>query len=278
MTDSIRIFPTKDHDIQPIMDLVVAAHWPHRPEDVKAAMDLGRVWLAQVSAHGRIAGVAAWWPYGTTAGRIGLVITSPEYQGQGIGRRLVEHILDDGGPRGWMLLSTEAGRSLYQKLGFRILGSAQRHQGIYRHEPPITNPRIRMATADDYTCLMKLDHSAMGADRGQVLRHLFEVGQTTVLSDKGQAVGFAVERTFGLGSVVGPIVASSELDAIALFNASARPGFVRVDRPMEAALLGQHLHDCGLEGDEVSDVMALGNRPADHESMRSFAMAGHAWG
>lgn len=277
MTAFIRIFPSEDPDIRPIMELVVAAHWPHRPEDVKAAMDLGRVWLAQVDTHGGIAGIAAWWAYGAAAARIGLVIVSPDYQGQGIGRRLVERILDEGGPRGWMLLSTEAGRSLYQKLGFRILGSAQRHQGIYRHEP-VTDPRIRMASTDDYACLMTLDHSAMGADRGPILRHLFALGQTIVLSDSGQAVGFAVERRFGLGSVVGPIVAPSERDAIALFNASARPGFVRVDRPMEAALFGQHLGDCGLEGDEVSDVMMLGGWPAESESVRVFAMAGHAWG
>jgi GNAT superfamily N-acetyltransferase len=277
MTASIRIFPSEDPDIRPIMELVVAAHWPHRPEDVKAAMDLGRVWLAQGDAPGGIAGMAVWWAYGAAAARIGLVIVSPDYQGQGIGRQLVERILDEGGPRGWMLLSTEAGRSLYQKLGFRILGSAQRHQGIYRHES-VTDSRIRMASADDYARLMKLDHSAIGADRGPILRHLFEHGQTVILSDSGRAIGFAVARRFGLGLVVGPIVAPSERDAIALFKASARPGFVRVDRPMEATRLGQHLDACGLEGDEVSDVMVLGEWPAESESVQAFAMAGHAWG
>ena len=277
MTASLRIFPAEDPDIRPIMELVVAAHWPHRPEDVQAAMDLGRVWLTRVGARGRIAGVAVWWAYGTAAARIGLVIVSPDYQGQGIGRRLVERILDEGGPRGWMLLSTEAGRSLYQKLGFRILGSAQRHQGSYRHEPA-TDPRIRRASAADQARLMKLDHSAMGADRGPILSHLFATGRTIVLCDGGQAIGFAIERRFGLGSVVGPIVAPSEQDAIALFNASARPGFLRVDRPMEADRLGHHLNACGLEGDEVSDVMALGEWPAESESVQAFGMAGHAWG
>ena len=93
-----------------------------------------------------------------------------------------------------------------------------------------------------------------------------------------EIVGYAVERPFGLGSVVGPIVAASETDAIALFNASVRPGFVRVDRPMEAALFGQHLTNCGLAGDEVSDVMVLGEWPALSGPAHVFAMAGHAWG
>lgn len=102
---------------------------------------------------------------------------------------------------------------------------------------------------------MQLDAGAMGADRDRILAHLFEVGQTIVLTDNGLPTGFAVERAFGLGSVVSPIVAPSEQDAIALFNASTRPGFVRVDRPIGDELLGKHLKACELEGDEVSDVM-----------------------
>ena len=131
---------------------------------------------------------------------------------------------------------------------------------------------------DDHRSLMQLDASATGADRGRILAHLFDVGRTTVLSDNGRPIGYAVERAFGLGSVVGPIVAPSEPDAIALFNASALPDFVRVDRPMEAELLGRHLEACELHGDEMSDLMVLGAWPSTPGPARIFAMAGHAWG
>lgn len=277
MNRSITIHPATGDDLQSIKELVAGVGWPHRTEDIKAAMDLGHTRLARVSGCGRISGVAMMWAYGRRAARIGLVVVGPDYQGRGIGRRLVERLLVDTGSRAVMLLSTESGRPLYEKLGFRIVGSAQRHQGVYRRVP-LSDPRIRLATIDDQRSLMQLDASATGADRGRILAHLFEVGHTTVLAVDGQPTGFAVERAFGLGSVVGPIVAPSELDAIALFNACARPGFVRVDRPIEAELLGRHLEGCELEGEEVSDEMVLGAWPPTQGPARIFAMAGHAWG
>ena len=277
MSEAIGIYQSDAVDIQAVMALVVAAEWPHRAEDIEAAMTLGHTWLARDNEHERLAGIGVWWDFGTAAGRIGLVIVSADYQGRGIGRSLVEHLLADADPRALMLLSTNAGQSLYGKLGFRTIGRAQRHQGHCRREP-MADPRIRMTTRDDHERLSQLDHMAVGARRGDILAHLFQAGHTRVLSHQGEIVGYAVERPFGLGSVVGPIVAASETDAIALFNASVRPGFVRVDRPMEAALFGQHLTNCGLAGDEVSDVMVLGEWPALSGPAHVFAMAGHAWG
>lgn len=277
MSSAITIYPSDAGDIQSIMALVTAARWPHRAEDVEAAMALGHVWLAQNSENECLAGIGVWWDFGTTAGRIGLIIVSPDYQGRGIGRRLVEKLLVDAGPRALMLLSTDAGQSLYGKLGFRTIDRAQRHQGHYRQQP-VPDARIRTATRDDHARLSQLDHLAVGAARGDILTHLFQAGTARVLRGQGEIVGYAVERPFGLGTVVGPIVAPSEADAIALFKASARPGFVRVDRPMQAALFGQHLTDCGLAGDEVSDVMVLGEWPALCGPAHIFAMAGHAWG
>jgi Acetyltransferase (GNAT) domain len=37
--------------------------------------------------------------------------------------------------------------------------------------------------------------------------------------ENGTVVGYAIERAFGHGSVVGPVVAATEPDAIAFFNA-----------------------------------------------------------
>ena len=240
-------------------------------------MDLGHGLVARLGECDGVAGVAMAWGYGTQAARIGLVVVSPAHQGRRIGRRLVEQLLGDSESRTMTLLSTESGRPLYEKLGFHIVGSIQTHQGVYRREP-IRDPRVRPATVDDHPGLMRLDARAMGADRERILAHLFEVGETAVLAEDGQPIGFAVERAFGLGSVVGPIVAPSELDAIALFNASARPGFVRVDRPIEDALLGEHLEACELAGGEVSDVMVLGAWSSTRGPARVFSMAGHAWG
>lgn len=259
------------------MELSGAVHWPHRPADIQLAMELGHASIARMDGSRGVAGIAVWWAYGVGLARIGLVIVSPEHQGRGIGRRLMEQLLREAGPRTFMLLTTEVGRPLYQRLGFRVVGETQRHQGVYAQQPTV-DPRIRPATRDDHEAMVELDAGAMGADRTALLKRLFETGRTLVISHEGQATGYAVEHTFGLGAVVGPIVAASEPDAVALFSAIAPPGFVRVDRPMSAVLLGRHLIQCGLPGDVASDVMLLGDWPPASGPARIFAMAGHAWG
>jgi hypothetical protein len=74
------------------------------------------------------------------------------------------------------------------------------------------------------------------------------------------------------------VVAATEPDAIALFNAAARPGFVRVDRPSDAADFGRHLTTCGLALDSESPAMLRGDWPATMAPQRIHALASHALG
>lgn len=55
---------------------------------------------------------------------VGSIIVLPEYQGRGIGRLLMEYILDRAGKEGLPagLTASPAGERLYRKLGFAMLG------------------------------------------------------------------------------------------------------------------------------------------------------------
>ena len=99
-----------------------------------------------------------------------------------------------------------------------------------------------------------------------------------MLVENGRVVGYAIERAFGRGSVIGPVIAATEPDAIALFKAAARPGFVRVDRTLDAPSFGRHLTACGLALDSESPVMLRGDSPAATAPQRIYALASHALG
>lgn len=276
MTDAITLPPVSIADLDAVMALVAAVRWPHRRGDIAALIELGRGRLAR-AGDGRTLGVGLWWPFGDTAARLGLVVVSPDSQGLGVGRRLVERLLADTAPRSIMLLATRAGRPLYERLGFVEVGAVCQHQGEYsagRH----LDPRIRVATSEDRSAVLGLDTAAFGIPRPAVMDHLMTVGRAFVLVASGRVAGYAVERAFGRGSVVGPVVAATELDAIALFNAATRPGFVRVDRPSEAANFGRHLTACGLEPDSESPAMLRGDWPVCTAPHRIYALAGHALG
>lgn len=62
-------------------------------------------------------------PTGDTGGIV-LMATPPEHQGKGMGRALLTHVIDDyrrRGMRRFHLGSTEAGRRLYESLGFALV-------------------------------------------------------------------------------------------------------------------------------------------------------------
>jgi GNAT superfamily N-acetyltransferase len=276
MADAITLPPVSTAHLDAVVALVTAVGWPHRRADVAALIELGRGRLAR-AADSRTLGIGLWWPFGDTAARLGLVVVSPESQGLGIGRRLMEQLLADIAPRSVMLLATAAGRPLYQTLGFVEIGAVRQHQGEYGggHR---SDPRIRAATSEDRSAMLGLDATAFGVPRPAVLDHLLTVGRAFVLVENSTISGYAIERAFGRGSVVGPVVATTEPDAIALFNAAARPGFVRVDRASEAANFGRHLTVCGLAPGSEYPAMLRGNWPALSAPQRIYALAGHALG
>ena len=276
-TDAITLPPVSMLDLDAVMALVAAVGWPHRRADIAALIELGRGRLAR-AGDGRTLGVGLWWPFGDTAARLGLVVVSPDSQGLGVGRRLVERLLTDAAPRSVMLLATSAGRPLYERLGFVEVGAVCQHQGEYSGGGRQPDPRIRAATTADRPAVLCLDAAAVGFPRPAVLDRLMELGRTFVLVESGRVVGYGIERAFGRGSVVGPVVAATEPDAIALFDAAARPGFVRVDQDPEAANFGRHLTACGLTPVGEFPAMLRGDWPASSAPQRIYALAGHALG
>ena len=128
--------------------------------------------------NGTVVGVAMWWTFGAAVGRIGLIIIDPTSQGAGIGRAITESALAATGHRALRLLATEDGQLLYEKLGFVPTSKHQRHQGVCTAHRT-TNPAIRSSSELDGDRVLALDGRATGADRQEVIRHLFDVGVIT---------------------------------------------------------------------------------------------------
>lgn len=275
-----------DDDIGAVADLVTAVGWPHRVGDIAMMMALGRGLVLPAGDSGQLAGAGFWWPWGEEAATVGLVIVSPRRQGEGLGRRLMEGLLDDVGARAVQLVATEAGRPLYERLGFRVVGAIQQRQGRRTGDPPrgdrlpddpAAGESLRDARPDDVDALVRLDAAAFGADRRALVERLLEVGHATVSERSGEPDGFAVVREFGRGQVVGPVVAVDEEAAVALFHAVAPTGFVRLDLAADAHHLAGAAEAAGLAVVDQPPVMVLGRWP-EPAGPRTFGLAGHAFG
>jgi len=261
--DAVRLRPFEPGDVPAAHAFSSALQWPHRIEDWQFALSLGQGVVAE--RDGKVLGTALSWQWGANYATIGLVIVAPELQGQRIGHRMMQALLDRLAPRDVLLHATAAGRGLYERLGFVATGEVTQHQGVLAALPSLAGrkgDRLRPLEGGDVESLLAMDARGTGMPRDELLRRSFTQGETVVLERGGQAAGFAVLRRFGRGHVVGP-VAAPDGDAARLLIAACCQhveGFLRIDVHTTSGL-SQWLETLGLPRTGGGTVMVRGRVP-----------------
>ncbi|ABL73014.1 N-acetyltransferase [Paracoccus denitrificans] len=275
--------PMTRADIPRLHELSVGVGWMHRPEDWEAVLGLGKG-LFVVDEIGRAVASAMWFPMGDELASIGMVITAPRLQEYGTGRWLMEQILGQTTGRDLMLSATHAAYKLYCSLGLQPGPTIFQHNGFVTDAPPGTAPpeaEVRPLHPEDEAAIRALDARAFTAQRQAVLDHLLSVGQGTVLLRQGHIAGFAFCRRFGRGHVIGPVVADTEAEAIALISPHIRAhagGFVRMDTRQAEGPLRDHLTACGMKLHETATSMSRGAERFQQQTPRIFGLFSQALG
>lgn len=268
-------------DLPAAHDLSVQLKWPHRLEDW--AM-LQRVSEGFVALDGeRLIGSAFTCPQGEFA-TIGLVIVSNDYQGQGIGRQLMERAIEACGSRTPILNATLAGLPLYSSQGFVEFGRVQQHQGNVNApaiEALAEGEQCRELSETDYARVIALANAGSGLDRHAALSDLFAVVEKGVAIEReGQLRGFALLRPFGRGRCIGPVVAENLAQAkhmIAVLLAQVPDAFVRIDILADSGL-SDWLESAGLKNIDTVVPMAKGIPPQASQGVQQFALVTQAIG
>lgn len=225
MTDSslsLRLIETAD--VAEAATLARTAFNAQRPyeQDLKRhlATDPGSWWWGHVGD--RAVGMAGLSVYGSCA-YLGMMVVHPEWQGRGIGGRILRHILAaaDGRRIPMLLLdATVAGYPLYLAHGFLEEDGADL---FARGEAPVHaaarhREKVRLATAADHAALSALDARITGADRGRVLKSLLaEFPGRAFVSMEGQGISGYV---FAQSQRIGPWLATGSEAAEALLEAA----------------------------------------------------------
>jgi ribosomal protein S18 acetylase RimI-like enzyme len=280
-TDATRLRPFEPGDLPAAHTLSSTFNWPHRFEDWQFALSLGQGVVAE--RDGKVLGTALSWQFGNYA-TIGLVIVAPELQGQRIGNRMMETLLDHLSPRNVLLHATVAGRGLYERLGFVPTGEIDQHQGVLAAVPALAlagreGDRLRPLADADVESLIAMDARGAGMPRGELLRRLFAQERTVVLERGGQAAGFAVLRRFGRGHLIGPVTAPDFDAARMLISDCCRhtEGFVRVDVYAMSGL-SPWLESLGLPRVGGGTIMVRGLVPGRGPAQGGWALVTQAIG
>jgi ribosomal protein S18 acetylase RimI-like enzyme len=279
--DTILLRAMQVSDLKAAHELSVSVHWPHRLVDWQFAFGLGKGLVAE--HEGRLVGSALSWSWGADHATLGLVIVDPLAQGQRIGFRLMQGLLDDLDHRSILLHATPQARGLYERLGFVRTGEVHQHQGIARPAPLVALQegwRLRPFDHHDETRLVSLDADARGMPRETLIGALMAGSETVVLDNDGKACGFAMLRRFGRGLIIGPVVAPHVDGAKALIAhlAGLNAGkFVRIDVDAGSGLT-EWLEALGLKRVDTPTVMVRGAPLAQSGSMHGFALVTQALG
>ena len=183
------------------------------------------------------------------AGWIGTIWVAADLRGHGLGRALTEAVissLHDGGVRTLLLVSTEAGRPLYERMGFEVQSWYQILEASRTADVdagpganPATDPQVRSYRASDLAAMTRLDRDATGEDRSSVLRRFSSPGTTRVATDaEGGVRGFVIRAPWGGGATIAPEVEDAMQILAARRAAAGASGRVRVGllRENEAGL------------------------------------------
>lgn len=262
----MQIADVQDADLDQLHGLSISVGWPHRGEDWQFLREVGEG-VVTTDEIGRIMGSAMWFRQAEDLATIGMVITSPRLQTQGTGLWLMDYALKELEGVNLRLNATRAAQRLYHSLGFAPEKTVYQCQGIVKSGAGAAcgapQGEIRLLTAEDLSEITALDGAAFGVVRARLIDRLFRqsVGYGLYRDDTLRA--FALCRPFGRGHVVGPIVASTDADAIDVLSLHLKEHegrFLRLDTHFERGDFALLAIRSGMSVFDTVLTMSLGKR------------------
>ena len=218
-------------------------------------------------------------------GWVGTIFVAPDRRGHGLGMALTRTVvdtLDSAGCRTLVLVATEQGRPMYERIGFTVQTAYRTVEAPGLAADGATDEpaagRVRPFAASDLDAIAHLDRTATGEDR----RHLLEAFATPesarcLVRPDGTLGGFVVRAPWGGGATVAP----DPDDAVAILEARLRG--VGPDRRVRAGVLTenaaghQRLSELGWT-DAWSAPRLVRGAPLDWDPTALWGQFNHALG
>jgi GNAT superfamily N-acetyltransferase len=193
-------------DVGPAAEMIRQGEWGDRSLFLAWAVAFAPSHPFVAEDAGRIVGTGIATANGPV-GWIGTIFVAPDRRREGLGDALTRTVIDDlegRGCRTLVLTATDAGRPLYERLGFE----AQMPQGFFTATglpPTKADDGIRRFDSSMLPGIIALDGLATGEERAAVLERLASADSARVLvRDGGTLRGFLIRAPWGGVSLVAP--------------------------------------------------------------------------
>lgn len=257
-------------DLTACLELADNREWPYEDRKWEFLLRVGQGY-GIVDAAGKLSAAAVLTRFDGVAA-ISMVLVADRYEGRGLGKRIMRHVMDEAGDSIITLYATSNGRPLYEKLGFQAISGCDVLLGGFTGAAPNTT---RLATADDLPGILRLDAEVLGVDRSHVLTRLPEYADRIRVVDRGgEITGYAAASramTTQDYAQIGPVIATDEADARALIADLAAGGRIRIDLDPRQPELLTWAKESGLEVVSQATSMVVGGATLPGDRTRLFA-------
>ncbi len=264
-------------DLTACADLSEDRGWPREEHKWGLLLTAGKGYGIDDPGGGLVTAcvVTEYGPYGNPElGAIGMVLVAERHARQGVGRRLMRHIVAAMGTTPLTLYATPNSRPLYEELGFKVIGRSETLRGHLTPDGPEPEVGTRAATAEDLAEIIRLDEEVFGIDRTPVITRLPAFSdQLRVAEENGRIIGYSAAWPNMDTHVVGPLIARDTKTAKALLISLA----ARTDRPLRTDIDVRHeellawVKERGLAPVGLNAVMTYGIPELPGDWTRRFA-------
>lgn len=246
--------------------------------------------IAVNPASGRIMGSCFFHPRPTHVA-LGIMNVHPNYFGAGVGKALLRHICDFTDTNGYRALRLTSSAlnldsfALYNRAGFvprlayQDMWVAVPEGGLGASRPG--RDRVRPATSADTAAMEALELELSGVSRGPDYAHTVANAQgfwdvAVIESASGDLDGYLIASGHAAMNIMGPLVARTEEDAIALLAHALDlyPGRAPLALvPMERRRIVEQMYDWGARNSELHLCQVRGEfQPFRGVSMPTFML------
>ena len=280
-----KVYQLNDRDVDQLVRLSQRIGWDYDPAEVGTVLASGNI-LGHKNGRGELLSSAAIISY-TNWASLGMVIVSPDYQGIGLGKEITSACVDlvpESTPI--MLISTDEGKPLYKRLGFRTLSHVYKClcQTPLTHQPDPLPGDLQMTTVtpEEIAKISLLDQGATGGDRKQFLTiRLQQATKKIAIRDyDGRMVGFGFSVQTPENLILGPIVAPDDKVATALVYklAEQHQGTLRIDIPYGKESFLSRLEQAGFRKVRQPPVMVANSTRIPKRNGTLYGIAAQVFG
>ncbi|HYK72055.1 MAG TPA: GNAT family N-acetyltransferase [Pseudoneobacillus sp.] len=272
-------------DIPGLIDLSASVGWDYDKYEIQTVLSSGKI-FGHKNKNGEVISSAAIIEYDKNLASIGMVIVNDSYRGLGLGKLATQKCLDSiSNQTIAMLIATEAGKPMYEKMGFRTTDSIHKYicESYIPNNSSINHSfNIEPFSDKDFSEILKLDHGAFGVQREHFLvNRIAQAKEALILKDvDSKIIAYGLSINGPVQLVLGPIVAPNPQLAMLLVGQLTKNhhGPFRIDVPSGNEDFMRNLESVGFKKASNPPVMIKNGEQLPPRDQTLFAIAAQIFG